>query len=220
MLILCAIFFKSITFSASGKWKYWMRSILSFCPFSFSFTSSINEAPSVVGGAYKRSLGWGHHALVGINTWWCSNQIIPWLMRAWPMTDAWPSSVLPKHICRAVRDSDTFVGRSAKPSWLNVLATNIESVQTMREIKGGVREGNTLRRSAPPSLTMLMGFVDAPVSEAILPWCDAPGPVTNFYSVEPCWTGFLLLATERALTDTKIISISWYYFKAFRIFFK
>lgn len=149
MLILCAIFFKSITFSASGKWKYWMRSILSFCPFSFSFTSSVNEAPSVVGGAYKRSLGWGHHALVGINTWWCSNQIIPWLMRAWPMTDAWPSSVLPKHICRAARDSDTFVGRSAKPSWLNVLATNIESVQTMWEIKGGGREGNTLRRSAP-----------------------------------------------------------------------
>lgn len=68
-----------------------------------------------------------------------------------------------------MRDSDTFVGRSAKPSWLNVLATNIESVQTMREIKGGVREGNTLRRSAPPSLMMLMGFVDAAVSEAILP---------------------------------------------------
>lgn len=96
------------------------------------------------------------------------------------MTDAWLSSVLLRHICRAAGGSDTFVGRFAKPSWVNTLATYIEAVQTTKEIKGGGREGNTLRQGAPPSLTMLMGFVDAAVSKLFLHdvMSQAPPPIS------------------------------------------
>lgn len=84
------------------------------------------------------------------------------------MTEAWPSSVLLEHICRAAGQSDTFIGRFAKPSQINMLATYTNYANYARNKRRG-REGSTLRRSAPPSLTMLIGFVDAAVSEAILP---------------------------------------------------